>query len=279
LTCKTHTVGAKRSVEGRSKAYDSLYLEWQRANNPNFKEPQKPGRKEKTESEKKKPGRKKWSEFNMNVSGGDHEGIGEGEEGQREFEEMIMFARIGGDRCRSLIGGFGGGWDTMPSGQVRAAKGSASVTASASASKRPSGTVGIAPATKSINPTNSNGTNGTIPIAPAGGVSVSVGVNPALVATPVNKGTIPFSLDAIFRTAMNEYNGVGDTMTKALATRTGENHPPIQSQPKLAKPRANNRQSWIPQEMNTGGDVRPNEVKQPAAFTVAAWFPLLGSEL
>lgn len=36
LTCKTHSMGAKRSVEGRSKSYDELLLEWQKANNPAF---------------------------------------------------------------------------------------------------------------------------------------------------------------------------------------------------------------------------------------------------
>lgn len=178
----------------------------------------------------------------MNVSGGDHEGIGEGEEGQREFEEMIMFARIGGDRCRSVIGGFGSGWDTMPSGQVRASKGG----------KRPTGTVGIAPATKST-----NSTNGTVTIAPA------AGANPALVSTtPVNKGTIPFSLDAIFRTAMNEYNGVGDTMTKALATRAVDN----QGQGQMVSKSGGIR--GIPQAMTAGG-MRPNEPKQSVSFTLA----------
>ncbi|EIW72129.1 hypothetical protein TREMEDRAFT_24715, partial [Tremella mesenterica DSM 1558] len=28
LTCKSHTVGAKRAVIGRSQPYDVLYLEW-----------------------------------------------------------------------------------------------------------------------------------------------------------------------------------------------------------------------------------------------------------
>ncbi|CAO1632020.1 unnamed protein product [Parajaminaea phylloscopi] len=36
LTCKTHSMGAKRSVPGRSKSYDELLLEWQKANNPAF---------------------------------------------------------------------------------------------------------------------------------------------------------------------------------------------------------------------------------------------------
>lgn len=234
LTCKTHTVGAKRSVEGRSKAYDSLYLEWQRANNPNFKEPQKGVRKDKTDTEKKKPGRKKW-EFSMsNMVGGDHEGIGEGEEGQREFEEMIMFAKIGGDRCRLAITGFGSGWDTMPGGQVRAAK-----------------------QNKTTNNTNGNTAkiaNGGAPIIPA------AGANPALVSTPVNKGTIPFSIDAIFKTALTEFNGVGDTMTKALATRAVDGHAAMKA----------GASRGIPPTMTAGVGMRPSDPKQPAiSFTVA----------
>jgi len=56
LTCKSHSMGAKRAVQGRSKPYDELLLEWQRANNPNFVEPTKretkAEKKEKREREK-----------------------------------------------------------------------------------------------------------------------------------------------------------------------------------------------------------------------------------
>ncbi|KAF9556664.1 SCA7-domain-containing protein [Agrocybe pediades] len=56
LTCKSHSMGAKRSVQGRSRNYDELLLEWQRANNPNFVEPvkreTKAEKKEKREKEK-----------------------------------------------------------------------------------------------------------------------------------------------------------------------------------------------------------------------------------
>jgi len=49
-------MGAKRAVQGRSKPYDELLLEWQRANNPNFVEPTKretkAEKKEKREREK-----------------------------------------------------------------------------------------------------------------------------------------------------------------------------------------------------------------------------------
>jgi len=56
LTCKSHSMGAKRAVQGRSKAYDELLLEWNRANNPNWVEPvkreSKAEKKEKREKEK-----------------------------------------------------------------------------------------------------------------------------------------------------------------------------------------------------------------------------------
>lgn len=56
LTCKSHSMGAKRAVPGRSRDYDELLLEWQRANNPNFVEPvkreSKSEKKEKREKEK-----------------------------------------------------------------------------------------------------------------------------------------------------------------------------------------------------------------------------------
>lgn len=56
LTCKSHSMGAKRAVQGRSRGYDELLLEWNRANNPNFVEPvkreTKAEKKEKREREK-----------------------------------------------------------------------------------------------------------------------------------------------------------------------------------------------------------------------------------
>src|SRR6266478_195297 len=57
LTCKSHSMGAKRAVQGRSKDYDELLLEWNRAHNPNWVEPvkreSKKERKEKKEREKR----------------------------------------------------------------------------------------------------------------------------------------------------------------------------------------------------------------------------------
>ncbi|KAF9268999.1 SCA7-domain-containing protein [Marasmius fiardii PR-910] len=56
LTCKSHSMGAKRAVQGRSRAYDELLLDWQREHNPNFVEPvkkeTKAEKKEKREKEK-----------------------------------------------------------------------------------------------------------------------------------------------------------------------------------------------------------------------------------
>ncbi|KAF7971937.1 hypothetical protein HWV62_19385 [Athelia sp. TMB] len=56
LTCKSHSMGAKRAVQGRSRHYDELLLEWNRANNPNFVEPvkreTKAEKKEKRDKEK-----------------------------------------------------------------------------------------------------------------------------------------------------------------------------------------------------------------------------------
>ena len=66
LTCKSHSMGAKRAVLGRSKPYDELLLEWNRLNNPNFVEPvkreTKAERKERKEKERK---RKEEKEANM----------------------------------------------------------------------------------------------------------------------------------------------------------------------------------------------------------------------
>ena len=45
LTCKSHSIGAKRAVPDRSKPYDELLLEWHWTNNPKFVETVKKERK------------------------------------------------------------------------------------------------------------------------------------------------------------------------------------------------------------------------------------------
>ncbi|THH09904.1 hypothetical protein EW145_g1692 [Phellinidium pouzarii] len=56
LTCKSHAMGAKRAVQGRSKSYDELLNEFNRERNPNYVEPPKrqtkAERKEQKEKEK-----------------------------------------------------------------------------------------------------------------------------------------------------------------------------------------------------------------------------------
>ncbi|EJD01532.1 SCA7-domain-containing protein [Fomitiporia mediterranea MF3/22] len=56
LTCKSHSMGAKRAVQGRSKKYDELLSDFNKERNPNYVEPPKrqtkAERKEKKEKEK-----------------------------------------------------------------------------------------------------------------------------------------------------------------------------------------------------------------------------------
>ena len=52
LTCKSHSMGAKRAVQGRSRPYDELLLEWNRLHNPNWVEPVK--RESKAERKERK---------------------------------------------------------------------------------------------------------------------------------------------------------------------------------------------------------------------------------
>lgn len=268
LTCKTHTVGSKRAVEGRSRTYDTLYLEWQRANNPNFKEPQKPGRKEKPEHEKKKTSsRKKWGEFSMNgMGGGDHEGIGDGEEGQRELEDIIAFAKIAGERCKTVVANFGSGWDTLPNGQVRGAKNRKPATTNGG----PMIASGSANGSANGAATNGNG-NGTASASTSGpttggandssgppngtattSTTTTAGTNPAIPPAPINKGTIPYSPSSAFRTAMTEFNGVGDMFTKALASRKRDHQAGhVRTREPTGPSGAMNR--GIPTSMVTGG--------------------------
>ncbi|KAI0031283.1 SCA7, zinc-binding domain-containing protein [Vararia minispora EC-137] len=67
LTCKSHSMGAKRGVQGRSKDYDVLLLEWNRAHNPNFVEPvkkeSKKERKEKKDAEKRERKQRELEDF------------------------------------------------------------------------------------------------------------------------------------------------------------------------------------------------------------------------
>lgn len=73
LTCKSHSMGAKRAVQGRSRKYDDLLIDWQRAHNPNFVEPVKRETKaeKKEKREKEKLEKKKLAEENAVALGVD----------------------------------------------------------------------------------------------------------------------------------------------------------------------------------------------------------------
>lgn len=64
ITCKVHSMVAKRAVPGRSKSYDDLLLDWKRANIPDFVEPVK----KETKAEKKEK-RDKEREAKKAISG------------------------------------------------------------------------------------------------------------------------------------------------------------------------------------------------------------------
>jgi hypothetical protein len=162
------------------------------------------------------------------MGGGDHEGIGDGEEGQRELEDIIAFAKIAGERCKTVVANFGSGWDTLPNGQARGAKNRKSSTlnggapmTSGSATGSASGTAtnGNGATSSTTNGTAANGTNGPTPSTNGTTTTTIASANPAIPPAPINKGTIPYSAASAFRTAMTEFNGVGDMFTKALATR------------------------------------------------------------
>lgn len=283
LTCKTHTVGAKRAVQGRTRPYDSLYLEWQRINNPNFKEPSKPLRRDKdglpigqgggsgsgngaghdgsggmSDKSKNKgmglgadgkslSGKKRWiggvgSGFpsSMKAGAGD-EGIQDGEEGQRELEDLIACTKLAGERVRAAIGMLGMSWTASAGTAAQPATGGSAAQAQAQTARKqsksqaagsalPSNTQPPA-AKESISNPNSNpipaaGSNGkTVPAPTPASAALPASASASTPITNHNTtrtGTIPFSSTTVWRTASNvNFLGVGETLTKALATRMG----------------------------------------------------------
>lgn len=101
LTCKTHTVGAKRAVQGRTRLYDELFIEWQRAHNPNFKEPVPKRERESKAAAAAVADRKAAAAKKKRVAAADEDGLQFDEDGAREMEELIRATRIAGDRVRS----------------------------------------------------------------------------------------------------------------------------------------------------------------------------------
>ncbi|WVR09587.1 hypothetical protein IAU60_006657 [Kwoniella sp. DSM 27419] len=193
LTCKTHTVGAKRAVQGRTRPYDLLYLEWQREHNPNFKEPQKKELNKDKKGDTAGAKKKKFAKKN-----GD-EGLEEDEDGLRELEELVGLTRMAGERVRGVV---------FSLGQPRVSSGGSPKPPGVS--QKPSGpTSGGVPGPSKANSANKVPTlnvNGSMPSA---------------MTIPVN--TIPFQ--SIWRSSASEFAQVGQMLTKALAARSHQRQP------------------------------------------------------
>ncbi|KAJ6518625.1 SCA7, zinc-binding domain-containing protein [Mycena sanguinolenta] len=108
LTCKSHSMGAKRAVEGRSRKYDDLLLEWQRAHNPNFVEPVKRETKaeKKEKKEKEKLERKKLAEETAVALGVDpatlkKQGVPGPKKGSKKASAAVRMA-VGDDNAENL---------------------------------------------------------------------------------------------------------------------------------------------------------------------------------
>ena len=212
-------MGAKRAVEGRSRSYDDLYLEWQRINNPNFKEPAGKKEREQRRAEKKERERQVADE-NKRKRGAtwvDDDGFDEdGEEGKREMAELIQVARVAGQRlCPTTSGSV---WISVIGGGFSGVGPSMS-SISGDSSKDPSGaSLGRAGA--------ANGSNG------AGGVG----------------GKSNGNGNVIWRAGNYEFAQVGDMLTKALAARPKS--APLVVPPKIT---VNQGQRSFPAGMSTGG--------------------------
>ena len=108
IICKNHGVGLKRAVEGRTRSYDDLVLEWQRNHNPNFKEP--PGKKEREAKKAEKKERDKQladeAKRRKGLNWEDDDGFDmDAEEGKREMAELVHVARVAGERVCPKVQG------------------------------------------------------------------------------------------------------------------------------------------------------------------------------
>ncbi|OCF34242.1 hypothetical protein I316_04195 [Kwoniella heveanensis BCC8398] len=233
LTCKTHTVGAKRAVQGRTRPYDELYLEWQREHNPNFKEPVRKDPKEKERELERKRHEAALNKKKKNKSGAssrknNDDVLEEDEDGFRELEELIGMTRLAGERVRgsnAMLGqlsasNLGGsspapipiatiGPNGIPKLNPAAAAQNSANAAAAAAARNSASAGGTLSGTNTSNGAgaNGNGKNG----AGAAGGSSKFSLNGQ------NRATIPFQ--AIWRSSASEFASVGAILTKALAAR------------------------------------------------------------
>ncbi|WVF67293.1 hypothetical protein IAT40_002044 [Kwoniella sp. CBS 6097] len=228
LTCKTHTVGAKRAVQGRTRPYDLLYLEWQREHNPNFKEPVKKDPKEKEkELSKKADAANKKKKSGLSRKNND-DVLEEDEDGFRELEELIGLTRLAGERVR-------GGHAML--GQLSASNsGPKSPAPIPIATIGPNGIPKLNPAAAAQNreresanaaQRNSNSNSGSGPSSNintgangngnGNGVASKFSLNGNGNGRSQSQATIPFQ--AIWRSSASEFASVGTILTKALAAR------------------------------------------------------------
>ncbi|GFZ51000.1 hypothetical protein JCM24511_08758 [Saitozyma sp. JCM 24511] len=255
LTCKTHTVGAKRAVSGRSRPFDELHLEWQRKHNPNFKEPARRdvngtnGAGSSTKNAKRKDsklGKKGPAGGGPGPGEDDAHGGGPEGESQRELEELIHFTRVAGDRVRDAIGwgwsfgvGLGGGiaagLGLMTSGTATASASRAGSSGGAAGTTAGAGTGAGAGAGAgaglSSSAANSRATS-------AGPSKSNANANASGLGTGTGNGNSngsgnpfgrpdkprPTSCNAVWR-SHTDFAGVGEMFQKALAAR-----PPKQPQ-------------------------------------------------
>ncbi|WRT70031.1 uncharacterized protein IL334_007024 [Kwoniella shivajii] len=212
LTCKTHTVGAKRAVQGRSRPYDELFIDWQVEHNPNFKVPQKREIKEKEKVKKKKK---------LFTRRGGEEGLEDDEDGLRELEELINLTKVSGERVKSNFSNLGQPQpllSTLPSNQNQlqtqvTEKGASTTTA---------------PTTKLPSTATGNG-NARPSISGGSGIS-DKGKSNSTLKIPVitnnitsnNNNVIPFQ--TIWRSSSSEFASVGHLLTSALAARNKSNN-------------------------------------------------------
>ena len=91
-------MGAKRAVQGRSKQYDELLLEWNRANNPNWVEPTKKETKaEKKEKREKEKAEKKRLAMEAAIASGIDPNKAVTKKAPKKTQAPITASRLEGD--------------------------------------------------------------------------------------------------------------------------------------------------------------------------------------
>lgn len=167
-------------MQGRTRPYDELYIEWQRTHNPNFKEPapKKEGNKMALKVSSAAAQKKRRALL-------DEDGLRFDEDGAREMEELIRATKICGDRVRHVSSALGNGFSLPPT--------------PAPAPKGQGQGQGAGPAAAA-------GTGA----APAAAAAPAPAPRPRPVQTP---------FPSVWRTTTYEQLNMGDLLTKALAAR------------------------------------------------------------